>query len=187
LIGLLIGSVALAHLPTRPQIKLTIVTLGLLLGLGGLWFKHAVYFSKGATSASARTDYWKVAMQIIQAKPIFGSGPGTFFREYGRLKPPEAEMARLAHNDYLQQGADSGIPGLLTYSCIWIGSLAWLYRKSIKRPLTFGVWLGLTGLALHSLVEFGLYIPATSWLHFTLLGWLLAEEARPEGMTGNAC
>jgi hypothetical protein len=37
---------------------------------------------------------------------------------YRQLKAPEAEMTRLAHNDYLQQGSDSGGPGMLLYAVV---------------------------------------------------------------------
>ena len=81
-------------------------------------------------------------------------------------------MSRLVHNDYLQQASDSGFPGFLTYAAlIWV-SIAQLHRKCASDTLRFALWLGLAGWACHSLVEFGLYIPALSWLPFTLLGWL---------------
>jgi len=130
------------------------------------------YFSAGATSVSARFDYWRAAAQVVRQNPLLGSGPGTFQRPYARLKTPEAEMARLAHNDYLQQFSDSGLPGGLAYLAWIVGSLSIAARKS-KEPLTFGLCLGVLGWFGQGLSEFGLYIPALAWCAFTLLGVLL--------------
>jgi len=74
------------------------------------------FFKTGATSVSARFDYWRAAIQIAKFHPLFGTGPGTFQIPYEKIKRPEAEMARLTHNDYLQQASDSGIPGFLLYT-----------------------------------------------------------------------
>jgi len=86
-------------------------------------------------------------------------------------------MSRLVHNDYLQQASDSGFPGLLAYTALIGGSIWRLYRQGVADALRFALWLGLAGWAGHSLVEFGLYIPALSWLPFTLLGWLWGTGA----------
>jgi O-antigen ligase len=100
---------------------------------------------------------------------------------YRRAKPPEAEMTRLAHNDYLQQAADSGMVGFLCYAVFFAGSVLRLRRRVWRSasPLARGVWLGSTGLAVQGLVEFGLYVPALAWAQFLLLGWLW-------GVAGNA-
>ena len=117
---------------------------------------------------------------------------------YKKLKPPEAEMTRLAHNDFLQQGSDSGWPGLLAYAAWVLGAITVLYRNSSadltslsqaapkcsllrqsasrRRVAQASVWLGLSGMALQSFVEFGLYIPALAWPFFLLLGWLLGQN-----------
>lgn len=83
----------------------------LVVALVGFAVRFSHYFERGATSVSARFDYWKAACQVIAAHPIVGTGPGSFSRPYARLKAPQAEMTRLCHDDYLEQGSDSGIPG----------------------------------------------------------------------------
>jgi 3-dehydroquinate dehydratase-2 len=77
------------------------------------------YFAGGATSVGARFDYWRAAAQTTIAHPLLGTGPGTFQRPYAKLKSPDAEMARLTHNDYLEQFSDSGIAGGIFYAA-WI-------------------------------------------------------------------
>ena len=84
-------------------------------------------------------------------------------------------MARLVHNDYLEQACDSGLFGFVLYGLLMIVSLVLIYRRLNPRELLeFGVWLGIAALAGQSLVEFGLYVPALAWPSFLLLGWVTA-------------
>ena len=116
LLMLLVGLVALLRVPFSLRLKVALVTGVLLVGLAGFFWKHAAFFQKGATSVSARFDYWRAAAQTAKDNPIFGTGPGTFAIAYQKIKRPESEMARLVHNDYLEQASDSGVPGLLAYT-----------------------------------------------------------------------
>src|SRR5262249_53337746 len=137
------------------------------------------YFHKGATSAVARFDYWQAAVQITKDHPIFGTGPGTFFIPYQKIKRPESEVSRLTHNDYLEQASDSGIPGLLLYAGFVVGGLIWIARRKgfLSDWRNFAVWLGVLGWSLQSLMEFSLYIPALSWSAFAFLGWMMGQGA----------
>jgi hypothetical protein len=173
LIAMVQGSFVLLRSPLRMRCKVIFLVVALSLGLGLFWLNHQAYFGRGATSVAARFDYWRAAWKTLATNPILGSGPGTFMVSYKQLKPPAAEMARLAHNDFLQQGSDSGWPGLLAYAAWVLGGIAMIYRKCSTDLTSLSVWLGLTGMALQSLVEFGLYIPALAWPFFLLLGWLL--------------
>ena len=102
-------------------------------------------------------------------------------------------MARLAHNDYLEQASDSGLAGFLFYTAFIVCALTlgmprpWTLPAPSETPalsqvqptitpdwMTCCVWLGVLGWALQSLFEFGLYIPALAWPAFTFLGLLLA-------------
>jgi len=144
------------------------------------------YFAAGARSAGARLDCWSAAVQVVRQLPWTGSGPGTFQRPYAELKTPEAEMARLAHNDFLEQYSDSGIVGGTSY-LVWIGlalAVGWrrVWRSDDPVPLT--VFLGLLGWFVQGLGEFGLYIPGLAWPAFTLLGW--TAHAHPDTAGGIA-
>jgi len=147
----------------------------LVAGLVVFGIRFRNYFAAGATSVSARLDYWRAASQIAWQNPVFGSGPGTFQHPYAQLKRPEAEMARLVHNDYLEQFADSGFLGGLSYLS-WITLLAWTLAKrtwKLESPICFALFVGVLGWFTQGLSEFGLYIPALAWTAFTLAGCLL--------------
>jgi O-antigen ligase len=183
LLMLAVGLAGLLRVPFSRGLKIAVVTGVLLAGLAGFVWKHATFFQKGATSVSARFDYWRAAAQTVKDKPVFGTGPGTFAIAYQKVKRPESEMARLAHNDYLEQASDSGLPGLLAYAAFIVAGLAWSFPRAGSARTTgsedwqtFSVWLGVLGWSLQGFVEFGLYIPALAWPAFTFLGWLLGRK-----------
>lgn len=178
LISLLIGGFFLLRMDWPKRLKVMTVATVLVLGLGIFTIRFYNYFSNGATSVGARLDYWQAATQTALAKPIFGTGPGTFQRPYAQLKPPDAEMARLTHNDFLEQFSDSGFFGGIIYAS-WIGFAllaAWKLGAKHQSTLAFAVFSGVLAWFLHGFGEFSLYIPATAWITFTLLGSLVGSE-----------
>ena len=114
------------------------ITGVLLAGLIGFFWRHAVFFQKGATSVSARFDYWRAALQTAADRPFFGTGPGTFAIPYEKIKKPESEMSRMVHNDYLEQASDSGVVGFLSYAFLIVGGLTWSLRAPRRLPRRSG-------------------------------------------------
>jgi O-antigen ligase len=158
------------------RLKLIAVAAVLVLGLGVFAVRFHSYLSAGATSVGARFDYWRAAVQTTAAAPVLGTGPGTFQRPYARLKSPDSEMARLTHNDYLEQFCDAGIPSGLAYTG-WIAlALATVGKKFWRtgEAAGFAVFAGLLAWFTQNFGEFGLYIPALAWTAFTLLGCAVA-------------
>src|SRR5690606_7108271 len=140
--------------------------------LAAFFIRYSQYFQRGAPSVGARFDYWSAAVETAKTHPLFGTGPGTFAIPYGKIKAPESEMARLTHNDYLQQASDSGWVGFTLYGGLVFGVFWNLYRYSFSKDWVFKlVLIGLFAWGLQSAIEFGLYIPAISWTAFLLMGW----------------
>ncbi|MGC8886333.1 MAG: O-antigen ligase family protein [Verrucomicrobiia bacterium] len=181
IIAAIVGSLWFLQSDFSKKIKILSV-IGLILFAGAfVLIKYSDYFHSGARSLGARFDYWNAAIKTSLTHPIFGTGPGTFAIAYRKIKPPEAEMARLAHNDYLQQASDSGVLGMFLF-LIFIGSvlIRGFKAASINKPL-FYYWLGLCACCLHSFVEFHLYIPALSYQAFAIAGVLSTFETSPNG------
>lgn len=177
LLALLMGFVALLHQKFPIKLKWALIVALLVSGSAGFYWKNRAYMERGATSVVARFDYWRAAWHTAVSKPIFGSGPGTFAIAYEAVRKPGSEMARLTHNDYLQQASDSGFPGLITYAT-FIGGMLWVgYRRLDwnKSPVTCAAWLGLVTWAAQSAFEFTLYVPALAWTAFAIMGWLLGS------------
>ena len=178
LIGLALAGMVLLRLDWPKKIKLATIAFVLILGLGTFAVRFHNYFSAGATSVGARFDYWRAAVQTTVAHPVFGTGPGTFQHPYAKIKLPDAEMARLTHNDYLEQFSDSGIVGGLTYAYWVFLALTTIGRKLWRENNMFdlAIGIGLVGWFTQGFGEFGFYIPALAWTAFTLLGHLTSHE-----------
>lgn len=195
LLMLLLGAVALLRSDLCRRLKIWVLVGLIIAGSGGFLWKYSGFFHRGATSVSARFDYWYAAAQTALSHPVTGTGPGTFAIPYREVKRPESEMSRLVHNDYLEQASDSGLPGFLLYTA-FIAGVTLLGCRRVwpqlgRTPgtpttsgawtgdgLEFAVWLGLLGWVLQGILEFGLYIPALAWPAFTFMGWLI-------GLAGN--
>ncbi len=178
LISIGLGGIFLLRLDWPKKLKFIAVAAILILGLGVFAVRFHNYFAAGATSVGARFDYWRAAAQTTASNPLFGSGPGTFQRPYAQLKSPTAEMARLTHNDYLEQFSDSGVIGGLAYSA-WILLALTVIGKKLWRSrdiFRFALFAGLLGWFAQGFGEFSLYIPALAWTTFTFLGALVGTR-----------
>lgn len=178
LIGMALVGIYLLRLKWPVKSKVTTLIVVATVGLGIFAVRFHNYFAAGATSVGARFDYWRAAVQTTVAQPVFGTGPGTFQRPYAQLKSPTAEMARLTHNDFLEQFSDSGLVGGFAYAA-WIflalatvGQSVW----SCENAISFAIFAGLGGWFIQGIGEFGLFIPASGWITFTLLGVMVSHS-----------
>jgi O-antigen ligase len=189
LIAIAIGCLYLFRLKWPARLKLILLAAIIVIGLGVFTVRFHHYFARGATSAVARFDYWRAAAQTTLANPLLGTGPGTFQKPYAKIRDELAiqnpqtelpEMARLAHNDYLEQFSDSGIAGGIFYASWILTALATISRRVWKSEniIMFAIFAGVLGWFIQGIGEFGLYIPTLAWTAFTLLGCLL-------GLVGN--
>jgi hypothetical protein len=188
LIALAVGVFWLCRLKWTRRLKWSLALVVLAGGLTVFGLRFQSYFAKGASSVGARFDYWQVAARVAKERPLLGSGPGTFQCPYAELKRPKSEMARLTHNDYLEQFSDSGWIGGLSY-LVWIGLLLWTTGRRVRQSkqwLEFAVFAGVLGWFTQGLIEFSLYIPALAWTAFTLGGCLLGRTANQFDKTQDA-
>jgi hypothetical protein len=175
LIALAMLGLWLFRLKWSARLKWLTFSVAILVGVAAFIIRFHSYFVSGATSVGARFDYWRAAIQNTADHPLLGSGPGTFYRAYEKLKRPESEMARLTHNDYLQQFSDSGFLGGFAYTA-WILLLLATLTKRLRfapEPMHFALFLGLLGWFAQGFSEFSLYIPALAWTSLVLAGGLL--------------
>ncbi|MBI4027204.1 MAG: O-antigen ligase family protein [Verrucomicrobia bacterium] len=173
-------TMALAVLLLIPRKRMALGALALVLtvsvvGFGIGYGQKAI--EKGQKTWGARMGYWRAAWKIGLDHPVFGSGPGTFSKLYPRYKRLDEESTRLAHNNYLQMWCDSGLTGFVAFAA-WLPGSLWLWRRrwrgvAPKKRIVFTLlWCGCAAFALHSLVDFDLYMLSNSWPVFVLLGCL---------------
>lgn len=97
-------------------------------------------------SLEFRQEVWQVALWGIADFPFTGMGLGTF-REVARLLyplnvSPSYDIAH-AHNIFLQTALDLGIPGLVAYISLWLGSAFMLWRVLRHTDDHFIKWLAI--------------------------------------------
>lgn len=80
-----------------------------------------------------RLNLWRSSAAGIAARPLVGWGPGNFDRMLDAYEVPGYYEARgHAHNDYLMQAVNAGIPGLLLF--LWLhGEIALLLWRARRR------------------------------------------------------
>ncbi len=159
------------------------IAVVLLIATNGMVLRFADSAGNGDISADGRMQIWRETIRLIAAYPWTGAGLGTF--EHA-LYPFRVAMSTsavdYAHNDYLQLFAELGIVGLLLTLSL-AGVIAWravtaAFRRGPSSWLGVGVLASLLALALHSLVDFNLYVPANA----LALAWLAGVAVSP-GLT----
>jgi O-antigen ligase len=79
-------------------------------------------------SIGIRFEMWRVGWRMIQSHPFLGVGPNNIPETYTLYLPPGVSpmvgYREHLHNDYLQLGAERGVPCLLAW--LWfMGALGW--------------------------------------------------------------
>ena len=122
-----------------------------------------------------RSEIWRDSLHMIATYKWTGSGLGTYEYGFYRFKMTSPmQTVDFAHNDYLQITAELGFIGaaLAAALALWIGwrliSIVLWMRGSRNWELAVGLLGALLAIALHSLTDFNLYIPANA----LALAWL---------------
>jgi O-antigen ligase len=129
-----------------------------------------------------RRDIWRASWQMFRQHPIAGAGLGGYWAEVpvyhegsGGLTPQQA------HNDYLEILASAGLigAGILAWFAIALVKQA---RRSLQhlagfqRAVALGAIVSLTGIAVHSFVDFGLHITINALVFMAVLA-MVAQAA----------
>jgi O-antigen ligase len=164
------------------------LAIGLLAWLGGgeLVERIASIHSETRTelSGAMRVDIDRDALRMFEHNPILGWGLGTFADVYPQFRSFYTNFfVDNAHNDYLQLLVEMGTLGFATM--LWF--LVTVYYRAIKKlknwtvdtngALSLAAMLGISGILVHSFLDFNLQIPANAAL-FYVLCTLAAMEPR---------
>lgn len=111
---------------------------------------------------------------MFAAHPILGVGMGAYWTAIPAFHDAAGTMTpQEAHNDYLELLVSGGVIGLALG--VWFGIVVFMRtRKNLgspnrfRRAACYGAAIGIAGVAVHSLVDFGLHT-ATNALVFTTL------------------
>ena len=161
---------------------LVVLVVGVLFGtfwVGGdrlaTNFENATGEITSTSTGASRNEIWRATLKMFAAHPIAGVGMGAYwigitaYHEASGLMTPQE-----AHNDYLELLSSGGLIGLALG--VWFAVA--VFRKTrqnlstdqgYKRAVRLGSVLGITGVAAHSLVDFGLHIMTNAVVFIVLI------------------
>jgi O-antigen ligase len=126
-------------------------------------------------------------LNMVKERPLLGFGGGSFYVAFPRFKGEHPlGFYDHAHNDYVEVAATTGLLGLglllsLCAAAFWRAVRA-LDDKNppLARGMAAGVVMAITSLAIHSVVDFNLQIPANALTFTTVLAlaWCLPVRTR---------
>lgn len=156
------------------------------------------YSTKGesATSSGIRLAFWRRALEIVEEKPLWGAGIGSWSTEYNRLEkrqnPAHIDIAGNGnpHQEYLLWGVQLGIPGIALLLAL-MGTVL-LDASRMEKIYARATLCVLAGLAIACLFNSSLYDALIGDFFCVCLGLLLSaglskppEAAVPHGMRGS--
>jgi O-antigen ligase len=140
-----------------------------------------------------RLDGWRTALWMLKENPLTGVGHGAYRPEFVPAKLALlSEGARFsadlqqdvvfanAHNEYLEVGADWGIPGLLALA--WG---IWVLVSTVKNRREGGgdralAWGGTAALAVLALAHFPFRLGLVAFPALLFLSWVMRRDPKPE-------
>ncbi len=130
-----------------------------------------IFYLLQADSVAGRLAWWRSAWEMFAARPLSGFGHASFTWAQAAFQAEGAfrEHSIYAHNYYLEFLAENGLPA----------ALAWFWLVfAAARARTGLVKYSVIAALVHSLVDFGLSVPANFWLFC----WLLSSPSEGAGV-----
>ena len=134
-----------------------------------------------AYSGASRNEIWRATLKMFAAHPIFGVGLGAYwigitaYHDASGLVTPQE-----AHNDYLELLSSGGLVGFglgVWFALIVFRKIrsALKTRTGFTRAVCVGATMGIAGVAVHSIFDFGLHILVNALVLMVLLMMSTAE------------
>jgi O-antigen ligase len=123
----------------------------------------------------SRKEIWRVTWKMFAANPILGVGMGGYWAAVPKFHDASGRMTpQEAHNDYLELLASGGLVGVAL--AIWFAVVVFRRarenvgsRSRFRRAVVFGSLVGIAGVAVHSLFDFGLHLIVNALVFTTLI------------------
>ncbi|SMM99473.1 Putative membrane protein of ExoQ family, involved in exopolysaccharide production [uncultured Candidatus Thioglobus sp.] len=121
-------------------------------GWAPFWASVAEASSGAASSGQSRFEIWDVAINMIQASPLFGTGLGSWFHNEVQSGFGTRTVAfyQRAHNDLLELGVEVGIVGmvLLLIGAVFLNRAIFKIIKQNNKTnhwFYFLIWVAMSG------------------------------------------
>lgn len=134
-----------------------LLALVVTAAVGAVWPSGTALDMIVAPLSSNRAQLWSEALDLMTSSPVQGVGTNRFAAE-----SPTARRdldLRWAHNEYLQMGAERGVPGL----ALMVGLLAWVFVRLAVGARDHGtavVAVGVAGASIAASVDYVWHFPA---------------------------
>ena len=131
-------------------------------------------------SGSGRSEFWRVAIDAFDEKPLLGHGAGTYRISWHLLR--HDSVANLdAHSIYLQAFAELGVVGGLLVlamvgTLLWTGVVAWREARGPRRDLYAALLGASLAFAICSAIDWFWQIAAMGAIFFLASGVLVAAR-----------
>jgi O-antigen ligase len=129
----------------------------------------------GLRQGVTRNEIWRASGKMFQAHPRLGIGLGGYWVAITAYHDASGTMTpQEAHNDYLELLSSGGLVGF----ALGVWFVVALVRSGLRnlrspnrfsRAVCFGAVIGLFGVAVHSLVDFGLHMIVNAFVCVTLI------------------
>ena len=178
------------------RLKINMLVLAAALGVSIL---AGVYTLKRFQSVSFRTHTWLATLEMIKDHPVMGVGTGNFKTVYSAYRRPQIFYIENSHNvetqhtenELLEQGAVSGIVGLLIFLWLmyYVFGLAFGALRNAKfspeqKYYLLGYTTALGGMLAHSLVDISIRFASSGFFWALFMGLIISlcypTEKRPQ-------
>lgn len=188
----LLSLAAMAGLVLRRRPRVVLIGVAAIAAVGAAALAQGRLLSRFAQlteyAGTDRRIIWTQTLRLIHDYPWFGCGLGAYRYTWLKYKTEMPLWATdYVHNDYLQLLAELGLIGCLILGAamvvIFTGAMraAWWNETANTRYLAIACSTALWAMALHSLDDFNLYIPANAMT----LAWIAGLASTLSGTALN--
>ena len=169
-------------------LALAVVAIGAAIAVGGrAWDRFSssdIQFPSDPSQhltdlgGGGRSDFWRVAIDGFEEKPVFGSGAGTYQFTWNELRSIQ-HTVHDAHSLYLEAFSELGlVGGLLVLAMVvfllWTGFSAWRAARGIQRELYAALLAACAAFAVGAAIDWFWEIAAVGAIFFLASGALVA-------------
>jgi O-antigen ligase len=156
-----------------------LISLAMIVWTGGQQVKARIATFAADKHSDIATDIRlqidRDILRMVRHRPMLGWGQGTFADVYPQFRSFYTDsLVNAAHNDFLQVLAETGIIGFGIMIWFLVITVRHALRKSSKwtsnlnGAVSVVAILGISGILVHSLVDFNMQIPANAALFYSL-------------------
>jgi O-antigen ligase len=176
----------------RIALAAALVAIGIAVAVGGrAWHQFSasdVQFPSqpqqhfGQLSGAGRHDFWRVAIDAFDEKPILGTGAGTYEFSWDQHRSTPMEVHN-AHSLYLEAFAELGLVGGLLVlglvgTLLWTGFSAWRAAAEPQRDRYAALFAAMLTFAVGAAIDWFWEIAALGAVFFLAAGVLTSARCR---------